>query len=317
MSRAFTSSMVGLRGSRGRRRVTVLRGGRRPRRRSRLRASPRSGGRDVELEGLAAVAQVERAQRASAASGAKPSRSSWLRARSASISAKAPGERRRRARASGPTRVRTSSCLMSEASRPSAEKLPGMPRDEDARDADLVGHREGVHGPGAAEGDQGEVARIVAALDRDLADRGGHAGDRDRDDALGERLDAERPVHPARPAPPPPRAPRRDRARCCRPGAGRVPMRPEHHVGVGDRGLGAAEAVGGRARRRRPRCAGRPGGCRPRRARRWSRRPRPPCACRSASTLTGNAPTMASDGHQRLADRARGRRRWRCRPCRR
>jgi hypothetical protein len=36
---------------------------------------------------------------------------------------------------------------MSEASRPSAEKFPGWPRDEDARDADLVGQRDGVHGP--------------------------------------------------------------------------------------------------------------------------------------------------------------------------
>ena len=51
--------------------------------------------------------------------------------------------------------------------------------------------RHRVHRPGAAEGDQREVARVVAALDRDLADRRGHARDGDLDDALGERLHAE------------------------------------------------------------------------------------------------------------------------------
>ena len=66
-----------------------------------------------------------------------------------------------------------------------------MARHQDARDADLLGEGHRVHGAGAAEGDQGEVARVVAALDRDLADGRRHPRHGDADDALGQRLDAE------------------------------------------------------------------------------------------------------------------------------
>ena len=42
-----------------------------------------------------------------------------------------------------------------------------MLRDDDARNPQLVGHRAGMQRPRAAEGDQRELTRIQAALDRD------------------------------------------------------------------------------------------------------------------------------------------------------
>ena len=65
-------------------------------------------------------------------------------------------------------------------------EVAGMARHQHRRDAHAFREGEGVHRPRAAEGDQREVAGIVAALDRDLPDGGGHAGDGDGDDALGE-----------------------------------------------------------------------------------------------------------------------------------
>ncbi len=43
-------------------------------------------------------------------------------------------------------------------------------------------------GPGAAVGDEREVARVVATLDGDDAERAGHVLVDDREDALGRRL---------------------------------------------------------------------------------------------------------------------------------
>src|SRR5690606_19169786 len=58
-------------------------------------------------------------------------------------------------------------------------------------DADLAHQRRAVQWPGAAESDEGEVARIVAALDREQTDAAGHALVDDLQDRLGRRLDAE------------------------------------------------------------------------------------------------------------------------------
>jgi hypothetical protein len=44
---------------------------------------------------------------------------------------------------------------------------PRMLRDDDARNPDLIGHRAGMQRPRASEGDQRELTRIQAALDRD------------------------------------------------------------------------------------------------------------------------------------------------------
>ena len=174
----------------------------------------------------------------------KPSSSSWRRT-PASISANRPAISAQRSR-SGPTRVRTSSCLMSEASRPSAEKLPGMARHQHARDADLVGQGQRVHGAGAAEGDQREVARVVAALDGDLADGGGHAGHGDAHDALGQRVHRHDRAHArGQIGDGVPRARRVDRDAAAQPA--RRADAAQHHVGVGHGGLGPAQAVGGRA----------------------------------------------------------------------
>ena len=55
-------------------------------------------------------------------------------------------------------------------------------RAEDALDPELGGDRRGVHRPGAAEGQQGEVARVDAALDGDHAQRAHHLLVGDADD---------------------------------------------------------------------------------------------------------------------------------------
>ena len=159
----------------------------RPRRRGRgsrrrARARPRSASRrspvrpsavDGQLEGLAAVAQVEHATRlvrrrrrrsASVADGASSasSVSSSPREQDAALDVAAAlgddeperGEHARRARA------------------------------EDRRHAELLGDRGGVQRPGAAEGQQRELARVDAALDGHHAQRAHHLRVGDVDDAL-------------------------------------------------------------------------------------------------------------------------------------
>jgi hypothetical protein len=60
-------------------------------------------------------------------------------------------------------------------------------RHDDRRHAKLAGDGYGVQRPSAAEGDKREVARIVAALDRDCADGPGLAVVADADDGLSRR----------------------------------------------------------------------------------------------------------------------------------
>ena len=59
------------------------------------------------------------------------------------------------------------------------------------RDAEGLGEGAGVKASGAAEGDQGEVAGIAAALDGDDADGFLHGGVDDADHAGGELIERE------------------------------------------------------------------------------------------------------------------------------
>src|SRR5215207_7814585 len=52
----------------------------------------------------------------------------------------------------------------------------GPGRHHDLRQAELAGERDGMQGTGAAEGEEREVARVVAAGQRHHADRAGHVG---------------------------------------------------------------------------------------------------------------------------------------------
>ena len=75
----------------------------------------------------------------------------------------------------------------------------GIARHQDAADLQLPRQPRGMQRPGAAERHQRVVARIVAALHGDHADRARHVGGDDREDALrGLPWHAE--AQPARPA---------------------------------------------------------------------------------------------------------------------
>ena len=92
----------------------------------------------------------------------------------------------------------TSSWRTSAASIPHAENIPGTRRHDDRPDADLCADLGGMHGPGTAEGEQRELARIEAAGDRELADRERHLAGDDPKDPFGSLVDieAERLRHP-------------------------------------------------------------------------------------------------------------------------
>ena len=121
----------------------------------------------------------------------------------------------------------------------------GPAGDDDARDAELVGDLRRVHGPGAAERHQAEPARVVAAGDRDHAQRRGHVGAQHAHDGRRRVLDRqpERARHRPLDGGPGERGVER-RAAAQEP---RRVERAEHDVGVGDGRLVAAHAVGGRA----------------------------------------------------------------------
>ena len=123
----------------------------------------------------------------------------------------------------------------------------GRERHERAADAEALRDIGRVQRPGAAERQQREGARIVAALDRHRADRTHHVGDHDAEHAVRGALDREAESL----------GERRDRlARevfierhvAAEQAARREP--PEHEVRVGDSGLLATTAVAGRARLR-------------------------------------------------------------------
>ena len=130
---------------------------------------------------------------------------------------------------------------------PSAEKCAGKKRHDHRRDVQLARDRDGVQRAGAAGGDEREVARIVALLDRDLAHRERHVRDRDLGRSPSAASTTSMPsvvgdlvLDGLRRAPP-------RRAASRRRGSYRRPMPAEHHVGVRDRRLRAAAAVADRA----------------------------------------------------------------------
>ena len=65
---------------------------------------------------------------------------------------------------------------------PGREDVGGA-RDHDLPDPELGGERDRVHPAAAAEGDEREVARVVAAVDRDQLERVDHVVVRDPHDA--------------------------------------------------------------------------------------------------------------------------------------
>ena len=86
--------------------------------------------------------------------------------------------------------VRVNSALRFETSSPSADSTPGAGGTTIGRHAEQARQRAAVQRPGAAEGQQREVARVVAALDRDHADGAHHVVVDDGEDAARGRLDA-------------------------------------------------------------------------------------------------------------------------------
>ena len=74
---------------------------------------------------------------------------------------------------------------------PSAHSRPGRRRDDHRERAHQLGHGVGVQRAGAAERDERELARVVAALDADHAQRAGHVLVDDPQDAVGGLLEAE------------------------------------------------------------------------------------------------------------------------------
>ena len=66
---------------------------------------------------------------------------------------------------------------------PPGREDAGLLGDDDLLDAKFFGEGAGVHPAAAAEGDQGEVARVVAAIDRDQLDRVDHVVVGDAHDA--------------------------------------------------------------------------------------------------------------------------------------
>ena len=80
--------------------------------------------------------------------------------------------------------MRVVSQRRSDAQRPRAERTPSGAWAEHSPDADIAGDRRSVHRPSAAEGQQRELTRVDAALDRDHAQGADHLLVRDPDDPL-------------------------------------------------------------------------------------------------------------------------------------
>ena len=114
-------------------------------------------------------------------------------ARSARTTAPRSGGRPRRRRGSAPasskgiTYERTRSRRSSLATRPSAESTPAAAGTSTLPMPSSSASSHACSGPGAAEGDEREVARVVAALDGDEPERAQHLGVDDVDDRLRRR----------------------------------------------------------------------------------------------------------------------------------
>ena len=123
-----------------------------------------------------------------------------------------------------------------------------LARDVNRAGSEHAAHARPVHRPGPAAGDEGETARVVAALDRNALDRVQQVLLDDADypgRGLGER-EAERLGDLLRDGALGGFEVERDRAS----GIGSRPEPPQHQMRVGDGGPGSAEPVGGRPRPR-------------------------------------------------------------------
>ena len=146
--------------------------------------------------------------------------------------------------------VHTLSTRMSASSRPSAENTPGYCGTISLRDAEQARDGRRVQRPGAAEGEEREVARVVAALERDHLDRARHVLVRDLDDRRRRARAASRPRRSACSS-----IARRRRAvvEAHPPGEEVLGVEAaEQQVRVGDGRLGAAAAVADRPRAAAP-----------------------------------------------------------------
>ena len=183
-----------------------------------------------------------------------------------------------------------------------------------------IGDQAGMLAARAAEAGQRVARDVMAARDRDLADRVGHVVDRDAQEALGDfvarcvvraPLERDRPPRCSRAA----RRRRIERLVAARAEHRREMLRhdpAEEQVAVGD-GQRSAAAVAGRPRLRAGACPGRPGSaCR--RSGRSTRRP--PRRCGSASSARGCARRRPCFRRPARSGRHNATRRSRCRPCR-
>ena len=246
-----------------------------------------------------AVALLVRAMERAGEVVARPERSARRTGRgSGGRPRRRPGARPRRR--AGRARLSTRSRRSSLATSPSADRTPAASGTSTRPDPELVGERARVQRPGAAERDEREVARVVAALDRDDAQRPQHLGVDDPDDRLRVEV-AERAL-----------------------GRGAVELDPAREA----RGQAAEQKVRVGHRRQRPaaavaRRAGvgagalRPDAHRPARvdAARSTRRPRRPCGCRPSAGGSAARRRGARSTARRPRPRS-GRRRSTSRPCR-
>src|SRR5712692_197305 len=157
-------------------------------------ASSAEGGEDIvdgdtELEGLAAITQIERAEQALLVG--RESLEPELAPRGAlHLGEEVVKHRHPLAQWADASADVVVFDIGGE--QPQRREVARVPRHQDRGDADGLGQGESVHRTRAAEGDQGEVAGVVPALDRDLPDGRRHAGHGDGDDTFGELLDGER-----------------------------------------------------------------------------------------------------------------------------
>ena len=187
--------------------------------------------------------------------------------------------RARRPRAAGVRRRRVAALVGD--GEPERRQDAARARHEHLRIPSSSASAQACSGPGAAEGDQREVTRVDAALDRDEPERARHLGVGDVDDGAAGR---------SRRAP---GRPRRSVEHDARREAVRG-SRPRSEVRVGHRRLRAAAAVARRARLGAGALAGRRGARRPRRPGRSSRRRRRRCGCRRSAGAIGSPPTTLS-----------------------
>ena len=158
--------------------------------------SPAASGRspDVErhreLEVLADVAQIQ--AELEPAGGRRHAPRARTRLRPAAATRRSGcGSRSRSDASTGSRRPATKSSLRSETTRPWAHRMPGAAGTRIRRMPSAAATSRRVQRAGAAERHQREAARVVAALDRDRADRAHHVGGDHAEQAMRGALQRE------------------------------------------------------------------------------------------------------------------------------